>query len=313
MNTAGDATSDVMEKPRIAVLGTGRMGAPIARNLLAAGFPVHVWNRTASRARPLAGAGARVFSTAAAAARGAEVVVTMLVDGDATEFAVAGHHGALDELTPGTIWVQMGSIGLEWTERLAARAQEHGISFVDAPVSGSDGPARDGKLVILAAGDESLRSRLEPVFDALGRRTLWLGAIGNGSALKLVLNGWLASITEAAAESVAFTEALGLDPGLFAHTIADLPLGAPYAVAKANAMTAHQYEPGFALRHAVKDVGLALAAAERDGLPLPLLELVDRRWEAGIAEGHGDQDVAAAVEMAGSGAGVGEGEREVYS
>ena len=172
-----------------------------------------------------------------------------------------------------------------------------------APVSGSDGPARDRTLLILAAGDESLRSRLEPIFDTIGRRTLWLGAIGNGSALKLALNGWLASIAEAAAESVAFTEALGLDPRLFADTIAHLPLGAPYAVAKANAMTAHQYEPGFALHHAAKDVGLALAAAERDGVSLALLELIDTRWGPAIDEG--DEDVAAAIEMFWGRGGVG--------
>ena len=295
------------------MLGTGRMSAPIVRNLLAAGFPVHVWNRTASRACALEDAGAHVAPTASAAARDAEVAVTMLADGDATERAVTGRDGALDARAPGTIWVQLGTIGTEWTLRLAARAHEHGISFVDAPVFGSDGPARDGKLLILAAGDESLRSRLEPIFDTIGRRTLWLGAIGNGSAPKLVLNVRLASITEAAAESVAFTQALGLDPRLVGDTIADVPLGAPYAVAKANAMTADQYEPGFAKRHGAKDVGLALAVAERAGDALPLLGLIDTRWGAAIDEGHWDEDVAAGVELFRAGEGSAETRREVHA
>jgi 3-hydroxyisobutyrate dehydrogenase len=280
------------DKNTIALLGTGRMGAPIARNLLSAQYPVRVWNRTEAKARPLAAAGASVALTPAAAADGADVLVTMLADGAATERAVAGTSGALETLAPGATWVQMGTIGLDWTRRLAARAQEHEIAFVDAPVSGSDGPARDGTLVILASGDQASRDRLYPIFDVIGRRTWWLGPAGHGSALKLVLNGWLASITEAAAEGVALSEALDLDPRLFADVLADLPLGAPYAIAKINAMIARRFEPGFALEHAHKDVALAVSAAAGHGLHLPVLELVDRQWDRAIAAGHGDQDVA---------------------
>jgi len=191
--------------------------------------------------------------------------------------------------------VQMGTIGLEWTERLAAMAQVDGVSFADAPVSGSDGPAQDGELVILASGDDTLSDRLAPVFDAIGRRTVWLGPAGRGSAMKLALNGWLAAVTETAAETVALSEALALDPSLVIETIADLPLGSPYAVAKANAMIAGRFEPGFALRLARKDVGLALSAADRRALELPLLELVDARWTDTILAGHGDEDVASVV------------------
>jgi 3-hydroxyisobutyrate dehydrogenase len=295
MSAGGDA-------PTIAVLGTGRMGFPIASNLLAAGFQVRVWNRTIDRARPLEEAGAGVFETPAAAATGAEVVITMLADGSATSQAVAGDDGMFAGLRPGAIWVQMGTIGLEWTTRLAAQAAERSVAFVDAPVSGTDVPAREGKLVILAAGGDDgraaeVRARVDPIFSVLGRRTVWLGAVGQGSALKLVLNAWLAVITEEAAEAVAFTEALGLDPRVFIETISDLPLGSPYATTKANAMIARQFEPGFALRHAHKDVELAKSAAGELGVALPLLETVDGRWEAAIAAGHADEDVAVVVEM----------------
>jgi 3-hydroxyisobutyrate dehydrogenase len=283
------------DRATIALLGTGRMGAPIARNLLSAQYPVRVWNRTSAKAKPIGAAGAIVALTPAAATDGADVLVTMLADGAATEQAVAGRDGALDTLAPGSTWVQMGTIGLDWTRRLAARAQEHEIAFVDAPVSGSDGPARDGQLVILASGDETLRDQLDPIFEVIGRRTRWLGPVGHGSALKLVLNGWLASITEAAAEGVALSEALGLDPRVFSDTLADLPLGAPYAVAKANAMIERQFEPGFALAHAHKDVTLAVSAADGRGLRLPLLERVEAQWDRAIAEGHGGEDVAAVV------------------
>jgi 3-hydroxyisobutyrate dehydrogenase len=283
-------------KPTIAVLGTGRMGEPIAQNLLNVDFPVRVWNRTAAKTHRLSAAGAQAGPTPAAAAKSAQVLITMLADGAATERAMVGPDGALAALAPEAIWVQMGTVGLEWTESFSALAHERGVSFVDAPVSGSDGPARDGQLVILASGDESLESRLGPMFAAIGRRTLWLGPIGNGSALKVALNAWLAAITQTAAETVALSETLGLDPRLLVETLADLPLGAPYALAKANAMIDHQFEPGFALRLAHKDVELAVSAASRHGLTLPIIEQVDARWAAAIAEGHGDQDVAVAVE-----------------
>ncbi|HWF26358.1 MAG TPA: NAD(P)-dependent oxidoreductase, partial [Solirubrobacteraceae bacterium] len=244
------------DKPTIAVLGTGRMGAPMARRLLAAGFPVRAWNRTIEKARPLEEDAAVVANTPAEAATGADVLLTMLADGPATEEALAADDGALGTLEPGSMWIQMATIGLEWTTRLARQASEQGVWFVDAPVSGSDEPAREGKLVILAAfgsPDEpgaatraGLLAKLEPIFRVLGRRTVWLGPVGQGSALKLVLNAWLAVLTEETAEAIAFTEALGLDPHLFVETLADLPLGSAYATLKADAMMAHRYAPGFA-------------------------------------------------------------------
>jgi 3-hydroxyisobutyrate dehydrogenase len=288
-------TVEVDNHNDVAVLGTGRMGAPIARNLLAAGFSVTVWNRTAARAQALVDDGAQAAETPAAAAGGADVLITMLSDGPATDRAVSGPDGALSTLRPGSIWVQMGTIGLDWTEQLGELARAKGVEFVDAPVSGSDGPARDGKLVILASGDDRLRARLEPIFAVLGRRTMWLGAAGSGSALKLVLNGWLASITEAAAESVALATALGLDPRVFVETLADLPLGSPYALTKADAMIAGSFTPGFALKWAQKDVELAAFAASQRDLSLPVLESVEARWGEVVAAGAGEEDVASVV------------------
>jgi 3-hydroxyisobutyrate dehydrogenase len=276
------------------------MGAPIARNLLAAGFEVSVWNRTAERAAPLAGDGARLSSSPAEAADGADLVLTMLADGDAVNDAMTGREGALASLRAGSTWIQMATIGDEWTERLASRATEKNVEFVDAPVSGSDGPAREGQLIVLASGPEGARARLQPIFDAIGRKTLWLGPAGNGTRLKLVLNDWLASLTEGVAETIALTEALGLDPQLFIEAIEDGPLGSPYAVAKARAALAGEFVPGFALRLAFKDVGLALDAARERDLELPITEAISRRWQQAIAGGHGDEDISAVIAVAGS-------------
>lgn len=189
----------------------------------------------------------------------------------------------------------MGTIGLDWTERLAVRAAEHEIEFVDAPVSGSDGPARDGELVVLASGPQELRALLEPVFDAVGKETLWLGPAGQGTRLKLVLNNYLAAQVEAVAETIALAEALGVRPHLFTDTIAESPLGSPYAVAKGQAMIAAEFTPGFSLRNAFKDIDLALDAAKAQGLDLPItVALADRWWKA-IAGGHADEDVSVVI------------------
>jgi 3-hydroxyisobutyrate dehydrogenase len=291
-------------RPAIAVLGTGRMGAPIAHNLLAAGFEVSVWNRTAGRAAPLAADGASLASSPTEAVEGADVVLTMLADGDAVAHAMSGPEGALEVQRPESVWIQMATIGDEWTERLATLATEHNVEFVDAPVSGSDVPARDRQLVLLASGPEGVRAQLQPIFDAIGRKTLWLGPAGNGTRLKLVLNDWLASLTEGMAETIALTEALGLDPHLFIEAIDDGPLGSPYAEAKARAALAGKLDPGFALRLAYKDVGLALDAAHERDLELPITEAISRRWQEAISDGHADEDVAAVIAVAASRAAV---------
>ena len=295
MAAMSSSASSAAPWPAISVLGTGTMGAPIARNLLAAGFDVAVWNRTAARAAPLAQRGARVASSPADAAAASDVIVTMLADGEASERATSGPDGALSVLAPGSIWIQMGTVGLDWTEHLARTAAQHGIEFVDAPVSGSEGPARDGQLIVLASGREGSRSQIAPIFEAIGRQTIWLGEAGNGTKLKLALNSWLAAQVEAAAEIIGLTDALGLDPHLFVDALAGGPLGSPYSVAKAKAMLAGEFQPGFSLGNAFKDVELALAAAARGGIAMPLIETISHRWEMAIDDGYAREDVGAVI------------------
>jgi 3-hydroxyisobutyrate dehydrogenase len=268
------------------------MGAPIAQNLLAAGFPVSVWNRTAARAAPLVDDGARLASSPADAAKNADVVLTMLADGAAVEETMSGPGAALDAMRPGAVWVQMATVGVDWIGRLIGLAEQHSVELVDAPVSGSDGPAREAQLIVLASGPDEEHGRVQPIFDAIGRETLWLGPTGQGTRMKLVLNNWLVAQVEAVAETVALTEALGLDPHLFPEAIDDAPLGSPYAVAKARAMISGDFSPGFALRLAFKDAGLALDAAQELGLSLPLTAALAPRWQQAIADGHADDDVS---------------------
>ncbi len=278
--------------PVIAFLGTGRMGGPMAANLARGGFGVRVWNRTASRAQALAAQGAVVASSPAQAAAGAAVVITMLADGPATEQAATGPDGFL-AAGPGVIWVQMGTVGIEWTARLAAVAAARGVTFADAPVSGSEGPARAGQLTILASGPDSVRDVLAPVFGVLGRATAWLGTAGNGTRAKLVLNNWLADLTEATAETLSFARRLGLDPAQIVDLLESNPLGAPYAVQKARVMLAGDFSPAFALKHALKDAELAVQAARVSGATLTLTSALLPRWRDTAASGHADDDLAA--------------------
>jgi 3-hydroxyisobutyrate dehydrogenase len=278
--------------PAIAFLGTGRMGAPMAANLARGGFDVRVWNRTASRAEALVADGAVVASSPADAARGAAIVITMLADGPATEQAATGPDGLL-VADPGTIWVQMATVGADWTARLARLAGPRGVVFVDAPVSGSAGPARAGQLVILASGPHQVQDVLAPVFGALGRATAWLGPAGHGTRAKLVLNNWLADLTEATAETLSFARKLDLDPVQIVDLLQSTPLGAPYAVQKARSMLAGDFKPAFALKHALKDAELAAQAAQASGATLTLTSALLPRWRETAASGHADDDLAA--------------------
>jgi 3-hydroxyisobutyrate dehydrogenase len=177
-------TSARTATPVIAFLGTGRMGGPMAANLVRAGFVVRAWDRTASRAAALVKDGATVAASPAQAVKGAGILITMLADGPATEQALRGPDGGLD-LAPGLIWIQMATVGMEWTERFVNTATRYRVSFFDAPVSGSQEPAQAGELTILASGPSWMQEAVAPVFAALGRATTWLGPAGNGTRAKL--------------------------------------------------------------------------------------------------------------------------------
>jgi len=286
-----------MTKPAqtVAVLGIGTMGTPIARNLLRAGFGVTVWNRTSDKAAELVDDGARLGSDPAEAASGADVLITMLSDGATVERVMTGPEGALSTLRPDSIWLQMSTVGVDWTDRLAELADMQGITFVDAPVSGSSEPAGRGELEILAGGAGHVRSRVKPIFDVLGRRTVWLARAGDGSRLKLALNNWLVVLVEAMSETLAFSDALGLEPHQFLEAIAGGPLASTYAMTKGTAMLDEDFFPGFPLQHAVKDAELAMSAANRHGLELALTAALLPRWRDAVHEGHGNDDVAAAI------------------
>jgi 3-hydroxyisobutyrate dehydrogenase len=192
------------------------------------------------------------------------------------------------------VWAQMGTIGVDATAEIDAklRSERPDVMFVDAPVSGSKGPAEAGQLLILASGPEAARKVAGPAFEAVGRRTIWLGPAGEGSRMKLVVNAYMATLIEGVAEALELASRLGIDAGQLAAAIAGGPLDAPIADAKLHQMERGDFAPEFPLQWAVKDVDLALRAAGGDSLPL--LAALSRQWHAAVADGHGREDVAAA-------------------
>ena len=192
----------------------------------------------------------------------------------------------------------MSTVGVSWTARLATLAESWGLTFIDAPVSGSAGPARDGSLVILASGQPQALALAQPIFDILGRQTLHLGGAGGGSALKLALNTWLAVLVEGTAETLALAETLGLDPHVLVEALADLPLASPYSQAKATAMLDRDFTAAFPLRHALKDTELARDTAVEHGLRLPFADAIVDRWRGAVRAGHAEEDVASVITAA---------------
>lgn len=268
---------------RVAVLGLGHMGTPMARRLVDAGHPVTVWNRTAGRADAVVGA--TVADTPAAAVDGAGVVITMLTDGAAVESVLFGESGAAAALADGSTLVEMSTIGPAALAAITRRLPP-GVAIVDAPVTGSTGAAAAGTLTILAGGPDEAVTRVEPVLAALGtvRRC---GGPGSGAALKLVLNTALVTALTSLADVLAVAEALGVDRAPALEMLATGPLG--IAVQRATAGLGH-----FAISLAAKDLDLALAGADRAG-DLPLAEAAGARLRGAIADGRGEDDIAGVV------------------
>jgi 3-hydroxyisobutyrate dehydrogenase len=266
------------------------MGHGIATSALRAGIPTVVWNRTPEATRDLAEIGADVAETAVDAARRAAIAVTMVTDADAV-IAIARDQGMLAALAPGAIWVQMSTIGVAGIERVAAMvtAERPDVALVDAPVSGSKEPAEQGQLTIFASGPEEARSHVAPLFDALGQRTIWVGAVGTGSRLKIVNNIWLAFATEAVATSVALARRIGLETETLVAALGGGPLVSPWQAAKLERIGKGEFSAQFALSLALKDVHLALEAAADDRFAV--LACLADEWQQVVDQGFGDQDL----------------------
>jgi 3-hydroxyisobutyrate dehydrogenase len=269
------------------------MGSAIGQRLLSTGISVNVWDRSPQRALALAELGATAFDDPRDAVAEATAVLTMLPTAEAvTEVMIGGR--VVDAMAAYAVWVQMGTIGVEATEDLGleVHARRPDVVFVDAPVSGSRGPAESGQLLVLASGPETAIGRVSPLFDAIGRCTMWLGPAGTGSRMKLVLNTWLAFEVEAAAEGAALATRLGITPRALADALDGNAVASPFAAAKLSKIQSADDRPDFALGWALKDLELMRVAV--GARPAPIALAIADRWRALVDRGLGGLDVSAA-------------------
>jgi 3-hydroxyisobutyrate dehydrogenase len=263
----------------------------MAHNLAKAGLPTTVWNR--SRAKAEAIAGVAVADTAEDAVREADIVVTMLFDGESVAEVM---ERALPAMRDDAVWVQATTVGADAITRLADLAAKRGVGFVDAPVMGTRQPAESGQLTVLAAGPDAVIERAEPAFAAYGAKTVRLGTeVGAASRFKLVMNAWVVSLTAATAQSVAFAKAVGVDPQRFLDAIAGGPLDSGYAQAKGKAMIAGDFTPSFALDGAAKDASLIAAALAEFGADPTLAQAVATLMHKAMESGDPHDDMSAVL------------------
>ncbi|MGH7763724.1 MAG: NAD(P)-dependent oxidoreductase [Candidatus Dormibacteraceae bacterium] len=275
---------------KVAILGTGKMGAAMAKRLAAAGHELTLWNRTRQRAEAL-GIG-EVASTPAEAVAGADVVISMLTDADAVRSAYLGEQGAV-KAARSQVFVEMSTAGTDLAKDVAPPVEKAGASYVEAPVVGSIPAIAAGKSLVFAAGSTDAIERARPVLEAFGevRRT---GELGSAAALKLVANTMLMGVTALAAELQAAGAGARLEPEAVFSVISRL---APYLTARKAGIVEHIYEPvTFALRDAVKDLELATALYRRSGAATPLADETRRLYEQAI-ESAGELDMSAVATL----------------
>src|SRR3954454_1621374 len=279
---------------RIAFLGLGIMGSRMARNLRAAGFDVVVWNRTRARADEL---GDPIADTPRTAAQGADIVVTMVVDSPQVEAVLFGDDGAAEGLAEGALVVDMSTIAPSAVKSIAARLAEHGIGFVDAPVTGSKPRAEDRTLTIMAGGTSEDSDRAKPLFEAMGKLIVHCGPSGHGAMVKL-LNNALAAVNAAAiAEAIDVAETYGLDTERLVEVMSAGSAKSTMLDLKARRMRPHEDEPLFKLEHMLKDVRHCLTEAEGLGRDFELARDAEALYTLADAEGLGEQDFAAVAEV----------------
>ncbi len=275
------------------LLGVGLMGSAMGLRLLEQDIDVIAWGRTAERVSALEAAGGRAGASPQDALAGASAVITML---PTAEIVLDVVEPLLPNWPKGTVWLQMSSVGASEADQLTRVAQEHHVTIVDAPVSGSTHPAREGNLTILASGPDSVREQLRPVFAALSSRVMWVGEAGMGSRLKLAANHWMVAAVTAVAESMHLCEAMGLDQQPFVELLEGGPLGSPYIREKLVEMRSGDYPAGFPVRLALKDLELVGEVAEVSAAEMPVLDVTRERVSAAVNE-HADEDLAVVYEV----------------
>ncbi|MEW6130452.1 MAG: NAD(P)-dependent oxidoreductase [Acidobacteriota bacterium] len=277
----------------VGFIGLGKMGSAMARNLIRAGHEVTVFNRTPERAKELQSAGARVAQTPAEVCKG-EAVITCLADDEAVTQVVSGETGIAEGLTDGAIHLSMSTLSVHQVEQLKAIHRKRRQRFIAAPVFGRPDAAAAAKLLIVAGGEANAINECQPLFEAMGQRIIKVGEDPTAAAMvKLTGNFLLASAVESLSEAIALLKKSGTDPKVCLEALTTTLFASPVYQNYSAMMLQEKYEPGFRLALGLKDVRLALAAAESFGAQMPTAELLAQRLQHAVALGFADKDLAA--------------------
>jgi 3-hydroxyisobutyrate dehydrogenase-like beta-hydroxyacid dehydrogenase len=280
-------------KPTVGLIGLGLMGKPMGRNLLNAGFPLVVWNRTAARAEDLVGEGAKLAANPRETAAAADVLITIVSDPPALEEVLWGQQGAMEGLRRGSIYMDSSTISPELARRVAATCGERGVDFLDAPVTGGDWGAKKGELVFMIGGKAEVLERAKPVLEVLGKKFFLLGPNGAGQTVKLAMNLILALEVEALAEALALATSAGVPGEKLVEVMQSSMARAGVLDVKAPLMLKNEYAASFPLRLMHKDMRLALELARQQGVNLPAASAAYATYSAVKDASKDDPDYSA--------------------
>jgi 3-hydroxyisobutyrate dehydrogenase len=282
---------------RVGFIGLGIMGSRMAANLRRAGHDLTVYNRTRATAEAWAAEhGANVAATPAEAGAAADVVITMVVDGDQVQEVLLGSGGVAEGAAPGTLCIDMSTIAPSQTRAIGSALAERGLSLLDAPVTGSAPRAEDGTLTIMVGGERKDFERAQPLLEAMGALVLHVGPLGQGEMLKLVNNAVAAANAATLAQALVVAKATGVDLKALVAVMGAGSGGSAMLALKAEPMLEHDYTTLFKLEHMLKDVRLCLEEGQTAGVPFPVAAATREALNAAMGRGHADDDFAAVLE-----------------
>ena len=281
---------------RVAFFGLGIMGQGMAANLLKAGFPLVVYNRSAEKGEPLKKEGAKLADSPRAAAEQADIAVACVTGPEAVEALLFGEDGAAEALK-GKSFVNMSTVSPQYTEELDRKLRARKITLIDAPVSGSKKPAEEGTLVILAGGPKEAVDQADPLFQAMGKKVVYCGDCGKGTVMKMSINLLLGVMMEGFAEMVNFGVKGGLDKETLLQAVTAGPLGCGLFQLKEPMLRDEQYPTQFPLKHMTKDLKFAIDTAHESGAASPAAHMAYQLYREGINQSWGDEDFAAVARV----------------
>ncbi|XP_028778760.1 glyoxylate/succinic semialdehyde reductase 2, chloroplastic isoform X2 [Neltuma alba] len=272
------------------------MGSPMAQNLIKAGCDLTVWNRTKSKCDPLISLGAKYKSSPEEVAASCDVTFAMLADPQSAVDVACGKHGAANGLGPGKGYVDVSTVDGTTSKLISGNVKSTGALFLEAPVSGSKKPAEDGQLIFLTAGDKDLYETVSSFLDIMGKSRFYLGDVGNGAAMKLVVNMIMGSMMASFSEGLLLSEKVGLDPKILVEVVSQGAISAPMYSTKGPSMIQSLYPTAFPLKHQQKDIRLALGLAESVSQSTPIAAAANELYKVAKSHGLGDQDFSAVIE-----------------